>query len=203
MIGLIAGELIDRELRKDGTAAVLVNVNGVGYELVISSRHFEALPHLDAKVSMRVHTHVRESAITLYGFATSEERSIFDLLLGAHGVGPAMALAILGSISTQELVAAVRAGDVKLLTTVPGIGAKTAQRLILELAQRLDSFVIVASEGQRSASIHSGVRSEVIEALDALGYGTVEIRDVLRELPEMDSVDDLLRAALSELAPRR
>ena len=203
MIGLIEGHLSDRELRKDGTAAVLVNVNGVGYELAISARHFQALPPLDAPISMRVHTHVREGSITLYGFQSRDERSLFDLLLSAHGVGPAMALAILGSMSTHELVSAIHSGDVKLLTTVPGVGSKTAQRLILELAQRIESFVPETLEVQSLARGRSEVRSEVSEALNALGYGSLEIRDVLRELPDMNSVDDLLRAALSELAPQR
>lgn len=203
MIGLIEGYLTDRELRKDGTATVLVNVNGVGYELAVSARHFQKLPPLDASISMRVHTHVREGSITLYGFQDRDERSLFDLLLGAHGVGPAMALAILGSMSTQELVSAIHSGDVKLLTTVPGVGSKTAQRLILELAQRLGSFVPESLDDRSLTRGYPEIRSEVSEALNALGYGNLEIRDVLRELPDMDSVDDLLRAALSELAPQR
>jgi len=203
VIGLIEGHLTDRELHKDGTATVLVNVNGVGYELAISARHFQVLPPLDAATSMRVHTHVREGSITLYGFQNRDERALFDLLLSAHGVGPAMALAILGSMSNQELVSAIHSGDVKLLTTVPGVGSKTAQRLILELAQRLGSFVPESVDDQSVARGHSEVRSEVSEALNVLGYGSLEIRDVLRELPDMNSVDDLLRAALSQLAPQR
>src|SRR5665213_1890372 len=87
VIGLIEGHLTDRELHKDGTATVLVNVNGVGYELAISARHFQVLPPLDAATSMRVHTHVREGSITLYGFQNRDERALFDLLLSAHGVG--------------------------------------------------------------------------------------------------------------------
>jgi len=203
LIGLIEGHLSDCEIRKDGTATVLVNVNGVGYELAISARHFQALPPSGAPISMRVHTHVREGSITLYGFQNRDERSLFELLLSAHGVGPAMALAIFGSMSIQELVSAVHSGDVKLLTTVPGVGSKTAQRLILELAQRIESFVPESTGVNGVAREHSEVRSEVSEALNSLGYGSHEIRDVLRELPDMNSVDDLLRAALAELAPQR
>ncbi|HUY06009.1 MAG TPA: Holliday junction branch migration protein RuvA [Acidimicrobiales bacterium] len=203
MIGLIEGNLVDRELHKDGTAKVLVDVNGVGYELVINARHFQALAPIGTLVSMRVHTHVREGSITLYGFESRDERSLFDLLLGAHGVGPSMALAVLGSMSTSELLAAIHSGDVKLLTTVPGVGSKTAQRLILELAQRLETFIPESSDHREVALGHSEVRSEVSEALNALGYGTLEIREVLRELPDMACVDDLLRAALFQLAPQR
>jgi Holliday junction DNA helicase RuvA len=203
MIGSLRGVLAERHLHRDGTATVIVEVNGVGYELAVDARHYQDLPALNSTVAMSVHTHMREGSLTLYGFADRDERDLFELLLGAHGVGPAMALAILGSMSTAELVSAVSSGDVKTLTQVPGVGMKTAQRLILELAQRIDAMVLVTPQSRGEKLPDRKILTEVSEALGALGYGNDEIRTVMRELGELNSVDDLLRAALSQLAPRR
>lgn len=203
MIGLVEGFLVDREIRRDGTAAVLVSVNGLGYELMINVRHFHALPPLNSPVAMRVHTHMREGSLSLYGFVDRDERMVFDLLLSAHGVGPAMALAILGAMPIKDLIAAVHAGDIKSLTAIPGVGTKTAQRLVLELAEKMESVLPEFVGDGAHAADRSGIRSEVSEALAALGYGTSEIRAVLREIPDSGSVDELLRASLLQLAPSR
>lgn len=199
MIGSIRGVVIDRDLRRDATAHVLVDVNGIGYELVVSARHYRDLAHGGDVASFSVHTHMREGAIVLYGFPEREERALFETLLATHGVGPSLALAILSSLPPTELVAAIMAHDVRALTAVPGVGAKTAQRLILELAERLDGLTVNVAPSVDDRS----VRVEASEALEALGYGAEEIRAVMRELDAHITVDDLLRAALAQLAPRR
>ena len=150
---------------------------------------------LGAPVFLHVHTHVREDAIVLYGFATGDERACFEALLGAHGVGPALALAILSSLSPVSLRRAVATDDVDALTIVPGVGKKTAARLLLELKSRLDlpegepDLVLAALNGNGATA-----RAEVKAALAGLGYGADEVRDAVRELPDDGAVEDLLRS---------
>jgi len=145
---------------------------------------------------------VREGAITLFGFADRAERRMFELLIAAHGIGPALALAILGVHPPEQLAQAVASGDVDALVLVPGVGRKTAQRLIVELAGRLGSLEtlpgsVTATDSTRSA------RSEVRDALAALGYAPDEVRVALEHLPREGTVEELLRAALLSLAPHR
>ena len=203
MIGSLRGVLAERCLNRDGTATVVIDVNGVGYELAVSARDYQLLPPVNGPAFLSVHTHMREGSLTLYGFADREERELFELLLGAHGVGPAMALAILGAMTAAELVAAVASGDVKALTKVSGVGTKTAQRLILELAQRVEMMAISIPRLHEQQIPDRELLAEVSEALGALGYANEEIRAVTRELGDLDTVDELLRAALAQLAPRR
>ena len=202
MIGSLKGQVTHREVKRDGGAIIIVEVNGVGYELMVGARHFRLLPSSDATVELSVHTHMREGSIALYGFADRDERSFFELLLSAHGVGPTLALSILGAMSPDELSQAFSSGDVKSLTSLPGVGLKTAQRLVLELAERLDSLSFTAPSGGSSEASGS-VRSEVSEALHVLGYGSEEIRLALSEIGTLSSTDELLRAALAQLAPYR
>lgn len=203
MIGSLRGLLTERHLNRDGTATVIIDVNGVGYELSVSARLYQELPSSSSTITISVHTHMREGSLTLFGFADRDERELFELLLSAHGVGPAMALGILGAMSMDELISAVSSGDVKALTQVPGVGTKTAQRLILELAQRIDAMSLVIPHLRDTKVAGHELHAEVSEALVALGYGSDEIRTVMRELADLNSVDELLRAALIQLAPRR
>ncbi len=175
-------------------------------------------------MTLSIHTHVREGAITLYGFADADERRAFELLLGAHGVGPSLALAIVAVHRPARLVEIVTAGDVDALTLVPGVGRKTAMRLIVDLKARFDqldgTFETVfadretdersprdhGTDGPAGSGAEDSARSaaaEVSAALLGLGYGADEVRSALRELPEQGSVADLLRSALRQLAPRR
>lgn len=203
MIALIEGHLKDLEIRKDGTAKVLVLTSGVGYELMIGAHQAQELPPLGTFVSIRIFTYMREGTISLYGFRDRAERAVFELLLGTHGVGPALAMSILGSLTMKELVTAVESGDVKMLTMIPGVGTKTAQRLIIELAQRIDGIPVDVPNLHGGSAFSSESRSEVIEALTSLGYGTDEIRLALRTVSNAANVDELLRAALVHLAPHR
>jgi Holliday junction DNA helicase RuvA len=199
VIGSLRGTLLDRQPNGE----VLVEVGGVGYRLTCAPTTVGTVGELGAPVFLHVHTHVREDAIVLYGFATRDERACFEALLGAHGVGPALALAILSAHSPGSLRRALASDDVDALTMVPGVGKKTAARLLIELKSRLDldddgpDLTVAAVTGKGSA------RAEVRAALAGLGYGPDEVREATRELPDEGSVQDLLRAALKQLATAR
>ncbi len=198
MIGSLRGTVLER-----GTdAEVLLEVHGVGYRVTVTPRTLAALA-LGADAFLHVHHHIREDAQTLYGFATRDERACFEALLGAHRVGPALALAIIATHTPGELRRVVVDGDVAALTLVPGVGKQTAARLLLELKGRLDGGdfdgLVPASNGHGKVSITQAVS----EALTGLGYSTEEIRDALRELTAGTDPSTLLRDALKVLAVRR
>lgn len=202
MIAALRGRLSELELTEAGATAV-VDVDGVGYEVVVGGRLAAALGTPGDEVTLAVHTHVREGAITLYGFAGTTERRAFRTLIAAHGVGPALALAVLGVHTPAGLARAVTAGDVDALCAVPGVGRKTAQRLVVELAGRLDApGASAAATGAPPGGEPALVGEEVASALAGLGYGPEEIRDALAELEVIDDVSAALRQALRRLAPR-
>ena len=162
------------------------------------------LGELGSPVFLHIHTHVREDALVLYGFPSADERVAFEALIATHGIGPAVALNILSVHSPGALRRAVATDDCDALTLVPGIGKKTAARLLLELKSRLDlpsdaSDLIVVG----SAADAPSARNEVRNALAALGYGVDEVREAVRALPEDGAVEDLLRTALRQLAVTR
>jgi Holliday junction DNA helicase RuvA len=195
MIGSVRGTLLDRQPNE-----VLVDVNGLGYRVLVSPSTLVELGPPGGTVVLHTHLHVREDALTLYGFATRDERDCFEALIGAHGVGPALALAILSVHRPPSLRSVLASDDVNALCLVPGVGKKTAARLLLELKARLD-----VPEGDVLSVIGAdgGARSEVREALAALGYGPQEIAEALRDLPDDGDVQSLLREALSKLATVR
>ncbi len=201
MIGSLRGILVDLSPRGE----VLVEVAGVGYRVQVPTGGLGLLGERGSPVFLHVHTHVREDAIVLYGFSSFDERACFEALVGTHGVGPAVALAILSVHSPMALRRAVRTDDADALTMVPGIGKKTAARLLLELKSRLE----LDEEGPELAVVGGGAppgggaRAEVRAALAALGYGADEVREALRSLPPEGSTEELLRRALRELAKAR
>lgn len=202
MIGSLRGTVVDKSLRGE----VLVEVNGVGYRALVPTGTLAALGELGSEVFLHTHLHVREDALTLYGFATREERICFEALLGAHGVGPALALAVLSAHSPASLRQALADDDVDALCVVPGVGKKTATRLLLELKTRLDVpelEMALDGDGAAPAPENGSGRADVRAALAGLGYAPDEIRDVLRSLPSDAPVEDLLRAALKRLAAAR
>jgi Holliday junction DNA helicase RuvA len=196
MIGSLRGQVLERGL--DGI--VLLEVGGVGYLVTVSPRTLSELEPTTTAF-LYIHHHIREDAQTLYGFAAREERTTFNVLIATHGVGPAVAMAILATHAPSALVDIVASGDVASLTLVPGIGRKTAERLLVELKNRLSVPVLDPVGGPGGGTAAGDVR----EALAGLGYGPEEIRDVLRELPSDDGVDasTLLRDALKSLGARR
>jgi Holliday junction DNA helicase RuvA len=198
MIGSVRGVLLDRTAKGE----VLVEVGGVGYRATVPTGTLAALGELGSPVFLHTHLHVREDALTLFGFSTREERACFEALLGAHGVGPSLALAILSAHSPASLRRALAEDDADALTTVPGVGKKTAARLLMELKAKLDIPELEVDLAPVDGSTN-GARTELRAALAGLGYGPDEVREVLRDLPADGDVADLLRQALRRLAVAR
>jgi len=190
MIGRIAGKLLEKH-----PPQIVVDVQGVGYEIDVPMSTFYQLPATGADVSLYTHMAVREDAHQLYGFATEPERYAFRQLLKISGVGARTALSVLSGLSVAELRAAVAAQDAGRLTKVPGIGKKTAERLLLELRDKLDA-VIAAS----SAAKGDGYTGDVNNALLALGYNEREVAWVTKQLPADLAVADGIRQALRLLS---
>lgn len=200
MIGSLRGTLLDRTV--DGQA--LIEVAGVGYRVTAGPATVARLGDLDAEVFVWVHHHVREDAQTLYGFATRDERDAFEALLGAHGVGPALALAILSVHGPAALYRVLAEDDVGALCLVPGVGKKTAARLLIELKSRLQVPLGDAPvTGAGAVDQPVAVRSDVRDALAELGYGPEEIVEATRDLPEGNDPGALLKEALKRLAASR
>lgn len=191
MIGRLRGSLVARKLD-----SITVEVGGVGYVVAVTPRTIADLPGLGDEVVLHTHLHVREDQLSLFGFPTERELDTFALLLGASGVGPRMALAMLATLSPEQLVEALVGEDIGALSTVPGIGRRTAQKLILELKPRF--------AGVSVALVGSGVaRGQVREALEGLGYQPTEITEVLADVGADLGVEDQLREALRSLGRRR
>ena len=200
MIGSLRGELLARS----PDAELLVEVAGVGYRVQATPRTAAAAGVLGSEVFVHISHVVREDAQTLYGFSTLDERRTFEALVGARGVGPTLALSILAVHHPDALRRAVAADDVDMMCLVPGVGTKTAVRLLVELKSRLHLPEADAppdvDEGAAAPPAHDDARTDVRAALDGLGYGTEEIKGVLSELPAGDDAGRLLREALRRLA---
>lgn len=181
---------------------VVVDVAGVGYRVSVSPATAVALGSVGDEVVVHTHLHVREDALTLFGFATAEARDCFESLLGAHGVGPGLALAILSVHGPGELRRVVFEGDLDALTLVPGVGRKTAARLLLELKSRLD-VPDGAAPGAAFEGAAGSSRAEVRAALAALGYQPDEVRRAMGELPAEGDLQSLVRTALQALGASR
>jgi len=193
MIGSLRGSVLERNT--DGS--VLLEVGGVGYLVTVSDRVLAELEP-GTPVFLYVHHHIREEAQTLYGFTSRDDRSTFQALIATHGIGPALAVAILATHPPAALFDVVSNNDVAALTLVPGIGKKTAERLIIELRDRLSVPTLDSANGGSVSAV-----ADVRGALASLGYGTDEIREVLRELPTGADSSTLLRDALKMLGARR
>ena len=192
MIGSVRGTVLERTPGGE----VLVEVGGVGYRCLVP---LSAVPQLipGAPTFLMTHLHVREDAMTLYGFPTRDERDTFEVLIAANGVGPKLALAILTVHPPGGLRRVVADDDIDSLCLVSGVGKRTAQKLMIELKARLDLPDVDLRE---SGDAPAPARAEVRAALSELGYGPDEVRAVLAELPADGAVEDLLRAALKQLA---
>lgn len=207
MIGSLRGRLVDRWTKGE----VLIDVGGVGYRVAVAPGTVGKLGALDEEVFVHVHTHVREDALILYGFPTRDERACFEVLISAHGVGPSLAMSVLSSHSPDSLRHAVATDDVDALTVVPGVGKKTAARLLIELKSKIvgadfgdyDIAIAAASEasGTKAAERQApDARNDVRSALTELGYGADEVRSVIRKLPIEGDSAALLKQALGILS---
>ncbi len=179
----------------------MVEVGGVGYRVVVSAATFATAGDLGDQVFLHIHTHVREDAIVLYGFGTADERACFEALISAHGVGPSLALSILSVHAPGDLRRVVATEDLDALVLVPGVGRKSAARLMIELKARLG--IEPPEMGPATSGGAISAHAEVREALGGLGYAPEEIRTALHALPTDGRTEDLLRAALRELAGAR
>jgi Holliday junction DNA helicase RuvA len=195
----VIGSLRGRVLERIDESAVLLEVAGVGYVVHVTPRTLAELePTTEA--FLHVHHHLRDDAETLFGFLGREERRTFDVLIETNGIGPTLAMAVLGTYSPRALVDIVLRGDLAGLTAVSGVGKKTAERLLLELKDRLNLPTI---DEPRPAGERGGGMSDVRDALAGLGYDESEIRNVLREITVGDDAAAMLREALSLLGARR
>jgi Holliday junction DNA helicase RuvA len=195
VIGSLRGSVLDRS----GSEALL-EVAGVGYRVLATPATCASLV-VGEEAFLHVHHHRREDAELLYGFATIEERRFFETLIGTHGVGPGLGLAILSVHSPSALVEAVASNDVAALCLVPGVGRKTATRLVVELGSRLSAEPIDLSDLETGAAKAAvGPKADVREALSGLGYASEEIGRILGELPDDLGSSEMLRRALQRLA---
>ena len=191
MIAHLRGKLISKH-----PSQAIVEAGGVGYEVNISIPTFSDLPGLGAEVALFVHTHVREDALALFGFLRPEEKQLFEKLISVSGIGPKLAITILSGMQAEAMVAAIKGNNVALLTRIPGIGKKTAERMVLELRDKLEAF------GVPAAVAASPVEEDVLSALVNLGYNRSLVEKALAGLGDKsaDSFDALFRKALAALA---
>ena len=186
---------------------LILDVHGVGYEAYIPLSTYYGLPNLSESISLSVHTHVREDAIQLFGFLTSQEKDAFVLLTSVSGVGPKLALSILSALPVSDLVSAIQSGDVEKLTTVPGIGNKSASRLVLELKDtvgKLQPGLSPASDSPRQGQ--DATFDDALSALVNLGYRPQDAKEALKQVKKSNAeaivLKDMIRESLKELAGR-
>jgi len=192
MIAHLRGKLISKHPNQ-----AIVEAGGVGYDVTISVPTFSELPALTTEVSFFIHTHVREDALALFGFLRAQEKQLFEKLLSVSGIGPKLAITILSGMAADTMVAAIKGNNVAGLTRIPGIGKKTAERMVLELRDKLDAFGIAPETVAASP-----VEEDVISALVNLGYQRPMAERALAKLGDVsaESFDTLFRKALAALA---
>jgi holliday junction DNA helicase RuvA len=196
MIGQLRGRLTDKRPNQ-----VLVDVGGVGYVVQVPLSTFAALGELHTEVTLLIHTHVREDALSLYGFLSSREKHFFEMLLSASGVGPSLALKILSGMSVEELVPAIRGGDLGRLTKIPGVGRKTAERIVVELKDKLEAVTVEVE--RPTASSPAGIDADVVSALVNLGYEARAAESAVADARHENGAgnfEKLLRASLQALS---
>jgi Holliday junction DNA helicase RuvA len=203
MIGQLRGKLAEKRPN-----SVLVDVGGVGYVVAVSLSTYAGLGELHTEVTLLIHTHVREDALALYGFISSREKQLFEMLISASGVGPSLALKILSGMSVEELVPAIRGNDLARLTKIPGVGRKTAERMVVELKDRLEAMSAEVAVSARPKTTSSGaavtdVEADVLSALVNLGYDARAAEEAVAAGGRSAGTADfekLLRAALSGMS---
>lgn len=195
MIGQLRGRLAEKRPNQ-----LLVDVGGVGYLVQVPLSTYASVGELHAEVTLLIHTHVREDALALYGFVSSREKHFFEMLLSASGVGPTLALKILSGMTVEELVPAIRASDLARLTRIPGVGRKTAERIVVELKDKLESVTV---EAEKPAASPAGTEADVISALVNLGYEARVAESAASEAKReagSANFEKLLRASLQILS---
>lgn len=199
MIAQVSGVLVVRDLDR----VEIMTAGGIAYECLIPLSVFEALPAINANVLLHTHLSVREDAWHLYGFATPHERAVFQKLLVAKGVGPALALGIMSALTAERVIEAIRSKDVTTLMRVPRVGRKKAEQLILDLADKMDSLGAPAGVGSKATAPAASVGSDAVRALVSLGYTQIEADRAIKGALDAGSSTDLsalVRAALARIA---
>jgi Holliday junction DNA helicase RuvA len=198
MIAFLRGQILDRQPN-----LLIVNVQGVGYEVHVPLSTYYDVGDAGADVALHIHTHVREEAFHLYGFLTTIEQQLFERLIAISGIGPKLAVAVLSGIEPRDLIHAVQRGDIARLTGIPGVGRKTAERMILELKDRLAQLGEAAGTGELvSATSGERLRDDVLSALQNLGYHrplAEKAVDFMLSSTSEPSFEQALKAALREL----
>ncbi len=200
MIARLSGTLIEKSITH-----CVVDVCGVGYRVVVPLTTFYELPEIGQPVVIHIHTHVREDAFSLYGFHDQEERAVFQLMISVSGIGPKLAINILSGIAAGELIRAVTKDDLNRLTGIPGVGKKTAERMILEMKDKAAKFGREAvPAGVAPLRTGDQVKDDALSALVNLGYKGSTVKEVIdrivREAQELPSLDRLLKQALKTMA---
>jgi holliday junction DNA helicase RuvA len=197
MIAFLRGRVLGKSPNR-----ILIDVNGVGYDVHVPLSTYYDVGDAGSEVSLRVHTHVREDALQLFGFLTPLEQLLFERLIGISGIGPKLAVAVLSGIGSRELVTAVQRADIARLTRIPGVGKKTAERIVLELKDRLADVPAPPDSAGAEPSIRDRLRSDLVSALENLGYHrplAERAVDATRK-PDGDATfEDALKSALREL----
>lgn len=194
MIAHLRGKLISKQPNQ-----AIVEAAGVGYDVTISIPTFSDLPAVGTEVALFIHTHVREDALALFGFLRAQEKQLFEKLISVSGIGPKLAITILSGMQAEAMVAAIKGNNVALLTRIPGIGKKTAERMVLELRDKLEGFGVAAQ-----AAAASPVEEDVVSALVNLGYNRALVEKAVSRMDKSNgagqSFDALFRRALADLA---
>jgi len=198
MIAFLRGRVLEKHPNR-----IIIDVQGVGYEVQVPLSTYYDVGDVGTEIALRVYTHVREEALQLYGFLTDLERLLFERLIGISGIGPKLAIAVLSGMDARDLIVSVQRGDVARLTGIPGVGKKTAERIVLELKDRLAALAVPAAAGATSAaSPVDRLRADLLSALQNLGYHRPQaekaIESVLSGASE-PTLEHALRTVLREL----
>jgi Holliday junction DNA helicase RuvA len=198
MIAFLRGRVLDKQPNR-----IIVDVGGVGYEVQVPLSTFYEVGEEGAEVTLRVYTHVREDALQLYGFLTDLERQVFERLIGISGIGPKLGIAVLSGMDSREVISAIQRADVARLTGIPGIGKKTAERIVLELKDRLMNLATpVAAGTMRGATATDRLREDLLSALQNLGYHRPQAEKAIDAALKTDAdanFEQALRGALREM----
>jgi Holliday junction DNA helicase RuvA len=194
MIALLRGTLIEKHPNQ-----AIVETGGVGYDVTIPVSTFTHLPDAGVEVRLRIHTHVREDALSLYGFLTQDEKALFEKLIAVSGIGPTLAVKVLSGVAASDLVQAIRRGEVEKLVRIPGVGKKTAERMVLELRDKLPAVTGEGPEAAETAAALSPIDQDVLSALLNLGCARPQAEAAVRKAKaagEAKDFEPLFRRAL-------
>lgn len=200
MYAYVSGTLVEKR-----PTAVVVDVQGIGYLLHVPTSTFERLPETDKPVRLFTYHHVREDASLLFGFDSREEKRVFEVMIGVSGIGPKLALAALSSMTPEDLRAHILHGDTAILTSIPGVGRKTAERLIIELRDRfaeMEPAEVSSSPGAAAGTTPPAARADALAALESLGFNRASaeksLQKVLTKHPDLTAAEEMIRLVLRE-----